>query len=107
MVYTTPEECQFNGWYWNFAGNYCQGTPVCNEAERNDCLQMWSYTWNSDTCTCECNNVCQGSPVLVDVEGDGFRLTDNPGGVVFDLRNDGRPMRWSWTTAGATTRGSP
>jgi hypothetical protein len=59
------------------------------------------WTWNWETCTCECNNICQGTPVLVDINGDGFSLTDNPGGVVFDLRNDGQPTRWSWTAAGS------
>jgi hypothetical protein len=50
----------------------------------------------SDGGTCPC-----GSPVLVDVEGDGFRLTDFAGGVRFDLDADGRRGRLSWTAPGA------
>jgi hypothetical protein len=37
---------------------------------------------------------------LVDVVGDGFRLTNAPGGVNFDLNGDGTPERLSWTAAG-------
>ncbi len=29
------------------------------------------------------------SPVLIDVEGDGFHLTDKSGGVAFDLDSNG------------------
>jgi hypothetical protein len=41
------------------------------------------------------------SPVLVDVSGDGFSLTDAAGGVPFDLDADGRPERLAWTAAGS------
>ena len=37
----------------------------------------------------------------MDVAGDGFRLTDAPGGVSFDLTSDGQPEQISWTAAGA------
>ncbi len=43
----------------------------------------------------------QWSPVLVDILGDGFALTDTTGGVNFDLNGDGTPERLSWTSAGA------
>jgi hypothetical protein len=39
------------------------------------------------------------SPILVDVAGDGFSLTDAVGGVPFDLNADGVPERLSWTSA--------
>jgi hypothetical protein len=48
-----------------------------------------------------CCCVFIGSPVLVDVSGDGFALTDAAGGVLFDLDGDGTPERLSWTAAGA------
>ncbi len=40
-------------------------------------------------------------PLILDITGDGFRLTDTINGVVFDIRADGRPLRIPWT-AGAT-----
>jgi hypothetical protein len=44
---------------------------------------------------------CSSSPIIIDVNGDGFELTDNPGGVHFDLNNDGDREPLSWTAAGS------
>lgn len=41
------------------------------------------------------------SPILIDVAGDGFALTDNNGGVQFDLNNDGLNESLSWTSTGS------
>jgi hypothetical protein len=38
-----------------------------------------------------------GSPVLVDISGDGFAMTDAAGGVNFDLDGDGVAERIAWT----------
>jgi hypothetical protein len=48
-------------------------------------------------CTCRCG---EGSPILVDVNGDGFSMTDSAHGVTFDLNGDGKPDITSWTAAG-------
>jgi hypothetical protein len=41
------------------------------------------------------------SPIVVDVEGNGFNLTDGGQGVDFDITASGTTMRISWTSAGS------
>jgi len=53
----------------------------------------WSYE------LCDCPNGIEGSPIIVDVLGNGFALTDASGGVNFDLDNNSIPERLSWTAA--------
>ncbi len=45
-----------------------------------------------------CTEAC-GTPIVVDIEGNGFALTDWRGGVYFDLMVEGVRRRWSWTGA--------
>jgi hypothetical protein len=52
--------------------------------------EMWNTTW----CRCTCRSL---SPILIDIEGDGFHLTNSAGGVLFDLDADDRAERLSWT----------
>lgn len=93
---TTEEECNQNEWYWNFTNSTCQDTPpvVCVDYI---CPER-SCEFGMDECTCQC---LPGSPILVDIAGDGFAMTDAKGGVSFDLDGDGRPARLAWTAAGS------
>lgn len=50
------------------------------------------YGFDPITCTCE-----PASPIIIDVDGSGFQLTDYDGGVRFDLLNTGIPIQVSWT----------
>jgi hypothetical protein len=44
---------------------------------------------------------CISTPILIDVRGDGFALTDAAGGVSFDFNGDGARGRISWTAHGS------
>lgn len=46
-------------------------------------------------------DACAISPILIDVSGNGFHLTDVAGGVFFDLVGDGVPVRAAWTAPGS------
>ena len=52
--------------------------------------------------TCSCPDGINTSPILIDVDGSGFAMTDADGGVVFNLLNDGVPLQISWTAALST-----
>ncbi len=73
-------------------------SDVCFE-QQYECV-TWGQSWNEFACGCA--GPCEPtSPILVDVSGDGFDLTDNAGGVSFDFNGDNTPERLSWTVAGS------
>lgn len=54
-----------------------------------------SCWWDESICACEC------SPIIIDVAGNGFSLTNINGGVNFDLNSDGTAERMAWTATGS------
>jgi hypothetical protein len=50
---------------------------------------------------CQCHWGGPGSPIIVDVLGNGFELTDANNGINFDLNGDGTLEHISWTVAGS------
>lgn len=92
---STPEACENVGMYWNFSAGHCQSEPWYCDMAPQSCGP--GRGWDFDTCSC----VGNASPIVIDVLGDGFNLTDNAGGVFFDLNNNDVKEKLSWTSSGS------
>jgi hypothetical protein len=95
--FPTPQieaDCQDYGWYWNFTDGYCQDTPWCTQDF--EICEPPTY-WSNWACSC----ILNPSPIVIDVLGNGFRLTNHHGGVPFDLNSDGSKELLSWTSVGS------
>jgi hypothetical protein len=79
------------------ASLYCSsGGGGCGEP--GVCDSPWG--WDGEYCCCaDSYGNCQYCPILIDVLGNGFDLTDASGGVSFDLNSDGFSEHLSWTAA--------
>jgi hypothetical protein len=85
------------------------GTPTTqdisltvNSAQSASCtpssqLLSWCSDWDWDSCGCV--GTIEKSPVIVDVAGNGFDLTNAAQGVSFDLNGDGVKDNIAWTAA--------
>ena len=72
-------------------------TPTpCNPTEE---YLMWCdenhYAYDYDQC------FCGPTPIVVDIAGNGFDLTNAQNGVNFDINGDGIPDHLAWTAAGS------
>ncbi len=74
------------------------GGEHCDQAAYDECLLVGGRArWDEASCQC----IIRGSPIVIDVTGDGFALTNLAHGVSFDLDADGTPEQLAWTTAQA------
>ena len=99
-VPTLPQpECLAFGFFWSLTG-ICRATSGgggegCPIFPQYPCEQ--GMYWDTTTCSCE----FEPSPIVVDVAGNGFNLTDKKRGVSFDLNSNGVAEKLAWTSPGS------
>jgi hypothetical protein len=74
------------------------GGSTCSLTFANKCY-MYGCDYDFFSCSCSGCDICGGSPILIDVTGDGFSMTGVLGGVTFDLNGNGTKDKLSWTAA--------
>jgi len=71
-------------------------TGNCGVAFANKCM-MYGGDYDFLSCTCLGCDTCGGSPIVIDIAGDGIALTNPSNGVDFDLNGNGTRDRLGWT----------
>jgi hypothetical protein len=95
---TTQQDCEYYSFYWNSFTSACQGGSICPNCNSD----QWGF-WHHDY---ECNYWFTGcdcltdTPIVIDVAGNGFNLTNAAGGVAFDINGHGVPAQIGWTGTG-------
>lgn len=67
---------------------------ICSPEAEDACWGQAGWYWDPDDCCCRFN---PHSPILVDILGNGFDLTNASNGVNFDLDTDGVAEGLGWT----------
>ena len=85
-----------SGYHCDGNFGYCVGNydNNCNQHLQDNCWD--SGGWVDTNCACHYH-----TPIIVDVLGNGFDLTDVTNGVVFLFDPEATPQQISWTSAGS------
>ena len=75
-------------------------TNNCNADFASRCMRF-NGEYDFLTCTCLGCDTCGGSPIVIDIAGDGIALTNPADGVDFDLNGNGTRDRLGWTRRGS------
>lgn len=67
--------------------------PVC------DTGTVWKWCVGQNGCCVDSGGNCPNSPILIDIDGDGFSLTNAANGVDFDFSGQGPRSRTAWTSS--------
>ncbi|HZE71184.1 MAG TPA: hypothetical protein VE135_16860 [Pyrinomonadaceae bacterium] len=85
-----------NVWNGQLIHNHnCNLPSSCSPGRRAKCYLL-GEGFDEETCNCSAE-----SPIVIDLEGDGFSLTGQADGVDFDLNADGTAEHISWTANGS------
>jgi hypothetical protein len=94
------DKVQENGQYTPPPSPTPTPTPgACSEEQALDCINSLGQ-WKEATCYCD-HSIGPHTPILVDVEGDGFDLTSTASGINFDWNADDIREQTAWTAAGS------
>jgi hypothetical protein len=95
-----PGGCNGSADYTIYTSTGCQsgftdigGTCTRSYQFQNRCAEPSGY----DSESCSCPDGINTSPIIIDVNGTGFFMTDAAGGVIFNILDDGVPLQISWT----------
>ena len=113
----SQEDCQANNYYWNFSSQTCHATQQtcaasCSPYSGNPPpIQEGTVVGPTDYCRwefgCPEATVASGgccidpTPIVIDIAGNGFSLTDGANGVPFDMGGDGPKELIAWTSSGS------
>jgi hypothetical protein len=83
----------------NGSGLCCFSDSNCGSLTFINKCFMYGGDYDFFSCTCSGCDACGGSPVVIDINGDGVVLTTAAEGVDFDLNGNGTRDRLGWTKA--------